>query len=64
MPFGRYPGRVKGFKKWAAGQIDNSALSDSATPHGALAARRYRRKRRRRKSSKGKRRKQNALQAS
>lgn len=35
MPWGRYPGRVKDFQKWAQGHVQNSNLSDSATPHGS-----------------------------
>jgi len=33
MPLGRYPGRVKDFRKWAAEKADNAQLTDSATPH-------------------------------
>jgi len=32
MPFRRVPGRVKEFKEWANKEINNSQLSDSATP--------------------------------
>jgi len=51
MPWGRYPSRVKDFKKWATNHVENSNLSDSATPHGRRIGktsnkRRWRRKRR------------------
>lgn len=56
MPFGRYPGRVRDFKKWSATQIDNSELSNSATPKARASkaprkrrSRRWRRKRRTKK---------------
>lgn len=34
MPFRKVPGRVKEFKEWASKEINNSKLSESATPHG------------------------------
>lgn len=39
MPLGRYPGRVKDFRKWAAGKMDSAELSDSATPSVNRASR-------------------------
>jgi len=35
MPLGRYPGVAKAFKKWASGKLDDSKISDSATPSKA-----------------------------
>lgn len=53
MPWGRYPGRVKDFRKWSSSKIDASELSDSATPHRMRTSRKFRRKRRsRRKNAK------------
>lgn len=58
MPMGRYPGRVKPFRKWAQEKMDNAELSDSATPHNAPSTssrgrgRKWRLKRRRRKRNK------------
>lgn len=49
MPLGRYPGRVKDFRKWATGMMDNAALSDSATPHVNKASRGKRKRRNRRR---------------
>jgi len=34
MPFGKYPDRVKAFRKWASTKVDDSKLSDSVTPSG------------------------------
>lgn len=53
MPFGKYPDRVKPFRKWANEKVDNSKLSDSATPSGGRGSRRSatRRNRRRRKKA-------------
>jgi len=39
MPLGRYPGRVRDFRKWAAEKADNAQLTDSATPHVSRASR-------------------------
>jgi len=44
MPWGRYPERVKPFRKWATDKVDNSKLSDSATPHKNRSFRRRRKK--------------------
>lgn len=55
MPLGRYPGRVKDFRKWATEKVDQAALTDSATPHVSRASRgkvNRRRRWRRRKSRK------------
>lgn len=48
MPYGRYPERVKAFKKWARGQEEAAKLTGSATP-GSFRTFRKRRRRRRRK---------------
>lgn len=52
MPLGRYPDRVKAFRKWASTKVDDSKLSDSATPSGKRTSRKQatRRRRRRKKS--------------
>lgn len=34
MPSGRYPDRVKSFRKWAADRVDKAKINDSATSHG------------------------------
>lgn len=51
MPLGSYPGRVKDFKKWAAGMIDKADISNRATSstraHSPRARRRFHVKRRR-----------------
>lgn len=53
MPWGRYPGRVKAFRKWAAERTDNAELSDSATPSKWLGrGMSFRKKRRRRRKRK------------
>jgi len=49
MPFRRVPGRVKEFREWANKEINNSGLSDSATPHGKSTGSKVSRTRRRRK---------------
>lgn len=52
MPLGRYPDRVKAFRKWSSGKIDDSKLSDSATPSGKRGSIRRRIRRRKRKKRK------------
>lgn len=52
MPLGRYPDRVKPFRKWANEKMDNAKLSDSATPSRVSRSSRGRRRRRRRKKVK------------
>ncbi len=46
MPLGKYPDRVKEFRKWATEKVDNSKLSDSATPSGVSTSRKRRTRRR------------------
>jgi len=54
MPFRRVPGRVKAFKEWANKEINNSELTESATPGRSrspgkqVRQSRFRRRRRRR----------------
>jgi len=48
MPSGRYPERVKDFKKWSAGLVDKAKLTGSATNLALLRKRAIRRKRRKR----------------
>lgn len=43
MPYGRYPGRVRDFRKWASGMVDKSDISNRATS----ASYRYSHRRRR-----------------
>lgn len=50
MPLGRYPDRVKAFRKWATEKVDNSKLSDSATPSGARGWRKRRTRRRKKRN--------------
>jgi len=52
MPMGRYPERVKPFRKWAQDKVDNSKLSDSVTPHGRRSSSKSKTRRRRRKKRK------------
>jgi len=51
MPYGRYPDRVKAFRKWASGKVDDSKLSESATASGARGWRKRRTRRRKRKKN-------------
>lgn len=56
MPMGRYPDRVKPFRKWAQDKMDNAKLSDSATPSAAKRSsrgRKWRLKRRKRRQKDG-----------
>jgi len=46
MPLGRYPERVKDFRKWSTDRIDKAKINDSAT--GSRVSKTRRRKRRRR----------------
>lgn len=48
MPYGRYPERVKPFRKWASDRVDKATINDSAT--GSRFRRRKRRLRRKRRS--------------
>lgn len=52
MPFRRVPSTVGPFRKWAEGEVKNSKLSDSATPHGVRGSRMRRTRRRRKKEEK------------
>lgn len=47
MPLGRFPGKVKDFRKWANEKVDNAALTESATPHVNKVSRGKRRARNR-----------------
>jgi len=49
MPYGKFPDRVKPFRQWAQGKVDNSKLSDSATPSGKRGSRKSATRRRRRR---------------
>lgn len=49
MPYGKYPERVKPFQKWARDKVDNSKLSDSATPSGKRGSVKSATRRRRRR---------------
>lgn len=52
MPWGRYPERVKPFRKWAADKVDKADINDRATGGRRTGSRgsRTRRKIRRRKT--------------
>lgn len=52
MPFGRYPERVKDFRKWASERIDKANINDSVTGASRPRNPQFRRKRRRRKKKK------------
>lgn len=45
MPLGKYPERVKAFRKWAAERIDKASITDSVT--GSTTSRTHPRRRRR-----------------
>lgn len=49
MPFGRWPDRVKEFKKWSTGQVDRAKITGSATGSKGSKFHVKRRRRRRRK---------------
>jgi len=57
MAIGRFPDRVKAFRKWAQDKVDNAGLSDSATPHKGPSTfsrgRKWRMKRRKRRKRDG-----------
>lgn len=58
MPIGRFPDRVKPFRKWAQEKMDNAQLSESATPHVSKASsmkrgRKWRLRRRKRRNRRG-----------
>lgn len=54
MPYGKYPDRVKPFRKWAGDRIDKAEINDRATSTGSKGSktsgrrrpRTFRRKRR------------------
>lgn len=50
MPLGRYPDRVKAFRKWSTERIDKATINDSVT--GASRPRPQLRRKRRRKRRK------------
>jgi len=50
MPYGKYPDRVRKFRKWASGKVDDSKLSDSATPSGRRGFKRRKRRKARKKA--------------
>lgn len=49
MPYGRWPERVKDFRKWSSQHIDKAKITDSVTGSKTSRMRRKRRRRRRRK---------------
>lgn len=53
MPYGKYPERVKAFRKWSQERIDKATINDSVTSAGASRPRpQFRRKRRFRRRKK------------
>lgn len=46
MPYGRYPERVKDFRKWSTERVDKAKINDSVTGSRASVTRRRRAKRR------------------
>jgi len=49
MPYGKWPDRVKGFRKWSQERIDKAKITDSVTSTGGKTHPRRRRRRRRSK---------------
>jgi len=49
MPLRQVPSRVGKFKEWANKEVNNSTLSESATPHRTTGSKVSRTRRRRRK---------------
>lgn len=47
MPYGRYPERVKAFRKWSAERVDKANINDSATSKSTSKKRRIRRRKKR-----------------
>jgi len=52
MPLGRYPDRVRPFRKWATEMVDKATISNSATGFRKRSSRAKLWKRRRRKKKK------------
>lgn len=52
MPYGRYPERVKQFRKWSAERIDKAKITDSVTGSRTSKFHMKRRRRRRRRKKK------------
>lgn len=53
MPYGRWPDRVKAFRRWAADRVDKAKVTDSVTGSSRSSIRRTRgRKMRRRRRKK------------
>lgn len=52
MPYGRYPERVKAFRKWSTERIDKATINDSVTSTGGKTRRRRRRGRTKRRLKK------------
>lgn len=50
MPYGKYPDRVKPFRRWAGDQTDKARITDSVTGGRKRSYPMLRRKRRKRKS--------------
>lgn len=49
MPYGRWPDRVKDFRKWANQKVDKGRITDSATGSSKRFRIRKRKRRRRRR---------------
>lgn len=49
MPYGRYPERVKDFRRWAQDRTDKAKINDSVTGSRVSVTRRKRRRRRSRR---------------
>lgn len=49
MPFGKYPDRVKAFRKWSQERIDKASINDSVTSVGARRPLRRGRRRKKRR---------------
>lgn len=58
MPLGRYPERVKDFRKWSNDRVDKAKINDSATGSGSSRPKTTRKRTKRMKRTKTSRKKQ------
>jgi len=53
MPSGRYPERVKAFRKWATDQVDRGTVAGNSVTSSRTRPTKWRRKRRKRRKRNG-----------
>jgi len=53
MPSGRWPERVKAFRKWATDQVDRGTVAGNSVTSSKRKGRKWRLKRRKRKKTRG-----------